>query len=381
MITELKVSNFKTHRSTRIEMSALTLLTGMNSAGKTSLVQALLLLRQSFFNNRLLSGVELNESLCRIGTVNDALYRFAETGIMSFEFLDGQSYRFDYNAGDELGGTFVKKAFYSESVANEHLSKLSLFNDNFQYVSSMRWAGISHFERYDYEAAEHGQISCKLGQGEAVAHYLHLNGGNDAFDYMGMSGETTVAEQVLEWERSISSNITIDVQKGVTGGFDILYGYRLPNVKPIAELRAENVGFGISHSLPVITALVSAKPGSLIVLENPEAHLHPMGQSQLAKLIARVAQRGVQVIVETHSDHIINGILLASKIFEDRSDGKKNCGIDRKNIRIYYIEKDERTQTFAVAHPIKVEGRGRIDFQPKGFFDQAEQDLYQINGF
>lgn len=381
MITRLRVSNFKAHRDTRIEMAALTVLSGMNSAGKTSLVQSLLLLRQTFFDNRLQSGMELNESLCKIGTVNDALYRFAESGIISFEFDDGLTYRLDYDAGDDLGGSFVKKAFYSESVTDGYLSKLSLFNDDFQYVSSMRWAGISHFERYDYDVAEHGQISCKLGQGEAVAHYLYLNGGKDAFDYVKMDGMSTIAEQVSEWERRISRNITIDVQKGVTGGFDILYGYRPPNVKPISELRAENVGYGISHSLPVITALVSAKPGALIILENPEAHLHPRGQAELASLIARVSQKGVQVIVETHSDHIINGFLLASKLFEDGTDDEKVYGIDRENIRIYHVDKDEESQTFAVAHPVIVLSHGRIDFQPKGFFDQAEHDLYRINGF
>ena len=53
--------------------------------------------------------------------------------------------------------------------------------------------------------------------------------------------------------------------------------------------------------------------GELIVIENPETHLHPKGQANLAKLIALVAEQGVQIIIETHSDHIINGLRVATK--------------------------------------------------------------------
>lgn len=76
---------------------------------------------------------------------------------------------------------------------------------------------------------------------------------------------------------------------------------------------AQNVGFGISYVLPIVLALVKAKKGELIILENPEAHLHPRGQRKMGELIARAAQGGVQVIVETHSDHILNGIRFVCK--------------------------------------------------------------------
>lgn len=79
------------------------------------------------------------------------------------------------------------------------------------------------------------------------------------------------------------------------------------------EYTPQNVGFGISYSLHVITAILKAKDGDLIIIENPESHVHPRGQAELGKLIALAAINNIQIIIETHSDHIINGIRVAVK--------------------------------------------------------------------
>ena len=69
-----------------------------------------------------------------------------------------------------------------------------------------------------------------------------------------------------------------------------------------------DVGFGVSQSLPVLVALLVAKPGQLVYLEQPEIHLHPRAQTKLAKILADAAQRGVQVSVETHSSLLLRSI-------------------------------------------------------------------------
>ena len=390
MIRRLEIRNFKSHKDTRIDANNLTVLTGVNSAGKSSLVQALLLLRQSFFKGRLESGLELNGPLCRIGTGQDALCRFANEGEMEFCIRDDVAeLRFDYGVdlnsvfadatdmhcrlqnGDEVGADMVRSGV---------LSKLSLFNSDFQYVSALRWGGKSHFDRFDYEVEKRRQLSVELGQGEAVAHYLYKFGGEDTYDYIDDAEPTSdrklaLSDQVELWERRISRDVTVSVQKGASDGFDILYGHKFSSTKVIDGLGAANVGYGISHVLPVLTALLTAKPNALVVLENPEAHLHPKGQSELARLIARVAQAGAQVIVETHSDHIINGVLVATKMFEE---GRR--GLDRSNVAIYSFDKDPDTQTFTVPREVKIVANGRLDSQPEGFFDQAEKDLFIIDG-
>ena len=62
-----------------------------------------------------------------------------------------------------------------------------------------------------------------------------------------------------------------------------------------------DVGFGVSQVLPVLVALLVAKPGQLVYLEQPELHLHPRAQYVLAKILAETAKRGVKLVVETHS--------------------------------------------------------------------------------
>ena len=128
-------------------------------------------------------------------------------------------------------------------------------------------------------------------------------------------------QQTIYWEQKISPDVTINVeQRKDSSTYAISYGFNGEDsqTKPVMDLRAENIGYGISYTLPVIVALLSAQPGALVILENPEAHLHPGGQAALAKLIAKVASEGIQVIVETHSDHIINGILLACKAYQKK---------------------------------------------------------------
>ena len=386
MLERLTVRNFKSHKSTEIELGALTLLTGVNSSGKSSLIQALLLLRQSFMKDRLSSGLDLNEPLVKIGKGQDALHRMSDSNVLAITVKCGEVFDFEYDVETALDKTFLPMGHQGENVKRENLENLSLFSKNFQYISSLRWGGRSHFDQYDYEVGELGQISKLLGQGECVAHFLYEYGGEQSHNYLvdveAYKAAKTVelSEQVEAWMRRISAGITVEAKKGLTGGFDISYGYAYDGVKPISDLRAENIGYGISHALPVVTALLASKPGALVILENPEAHLHPAGQAELAKLISRVAQNGVQVIVETHSDHIVNGVLVATKLFESDKKDEKIRGLDRGKVKIYYVDKDPDVPAAAKAKEVKVEAGGRLDFQPPGFFDQAEKDLCSLMG-
>lgn len=133
--------------------------------------------------------------------------------------------------------------------------------------------------------------------------------------------------------------------------------------------RATNVGFGISYILPIVTAALSAGEGSLLLIENPEAHIHPHGQLRMGKLLALASLSGVQVIVETHSDHILNGLRLAV-----------HCGdLHQDQVAMHYftriVESDSiRTQ---VITPV-MDRHGRINEWPEGFFDENEKALRQL---
>jgi predicted ATPase len=109
-----------------------------------------------------------------------------------------------------------------------------------------------------------------------------------------------------------------------------------------------------------------AKPGDLIIIENPEAHLHPSAQSKIGKLLALAAQNGVQVIIETHSDHVLNGIRVM--IHGDDVLGKVNADIFKTHF--FYLDGDAQERRVLNAKP-----GGKLTGWPAGFFDEWENNL------
>jgi len=380
MITQLHISNFKSHKDTNINLGNLTVLTGVNGCGKTSVIQSLLLLRQSFLKNRLAQGLDLNHPLCSIGIAHDALYRLAEDDIITFHFTaDHNEYHFSFKAAmTNLQDSFIRKNAYNDNACNDtRLRDLSLFNNDFQYISAARWGGKSVFPKETYAVEIQKQLSLNEGQGELVAHFLDKYGAETIQDYYeeNQKEDLSLLQQTIYWEQKISPDVTINVeQRKDSSTYAISYGFNGEDsqTKPVMDLRAENIGYGISYTLPVIVALLSAQPGALVILENPEAHLHPGGQAALAKLIAKVASEGIQVIVETHSDHIINGILLACKAYQKNH----NQGISNHLVKVYDFHDKEKHAS--KAEEVVIEEDGILRYQPKGFFDQAENDLYSL---
>ena len=108
-----------------------------------------------------------------------------------------------------------------------------------------------------------------------------------------------------------------------------------------------------------------APPGSLCLIENPEAHLHPRGQTRLAELAVRASLAGVQVIAETHSDHFIDGVRIAVR------DGL----IKPDDVAIHYFE---RARGKTVVSSPQVDADGRLSSWPVGFFDQHEENLARL---
>jgi predicted ATPase len=124
------------------------------------------------------------------------------------------------------------------------------------------------------------------------------------------------------------------------------------------DMSPMNVGFGIPYVLPTIVELLVAQPGDLVILENPESHLHPRGQAAIAQLVARVAAHGTQVICESHSDHIINGVRLAVK----------RGTLDAHELLVSYFDKDEYLDTHI--HHIEVDSKGALSSYPDGLLDE-----------
>jgi predicted ATPase len=368
MITELHIQNFKSHGNTLLPLKPLTILTGVNGSGKSSVLQSLLLLRQSYKKQRLNTALILNDSLCNIGIGKDAIYQSSEDDFLQFEIkteLAAYNWRFS---------TLENKDFLPalQEGINTHpdLSNVSLFNNNFQYLNAGRLPELK-YGRGDLMVENERQISLKNGYGELVAQYLYHYGEKDVVKAALKNDNSKYDElihQVTAWEREITPNVNVKPRK-IGESFTIHYSFDRADIFGTTDdFKTENVAFGLTYALPVITAILSAKDDALLLIENPEAHLHPRGQSKLAELMALAAQNGIQMIVETHSDHIFNGIRKAIA-------AKK---IDREKVKVHYLELDN-TNT-SVNTEIQFSDNGRILNHKKGLFDQFDDDLDELLG-
>lgn len=144
---------------------------------------------------------------------------------------------------------------------------------------------------------------------------------------------------------------------------------RLDSADDSSGFSPVNVGFGYSYVLPVVLLSLTAARGSTLIIENPEAHLHPSGQSALMNFIARQSrERDLQLFVETHSDHVINGLRLAVK----------GGVLDRHDAQILLFSREP----FAYAPPeittIHIDSQGELDSYPDNFMDELTRQLLEL---
>ena len=130
-----------------------------------------------------------------------------------------------------------------------------------------------------------------------------------------------------------------------------------------------HTGFGLTQVLPVVVAALSTTKGDMILIENPEVHLHPAGQALMGQFMADVARAGIQVLVETHSDHVLNGVRRAVK------DGR--FAADQVAINFFRTRSDDLPQVLSPT----LDDSGNIDDWPEGFFDQFDKDANYFAGW
>ncbi|MBP0004851.1 MAG: DUF3696 domain-containing protein [Cyanobacteria bacterium SBC] len=360
MLEFIQLKNFKCFEEQRIEFKNLTILSGLNSTGKSSVLQSLLLLRQSYQQDLLPdTGLALNGDLVRIGTAKDALFEGAAEDMIGFEIIWNDSkkgvWNFQYNSESDV----LERV--SPDV-DDSIYQSSLFGDKFQYLEAERFGPRTYLEISDFQVRQHRQIGT---QGEYTAHFLSIYQDESikCSDLAHPERESqTLKSQVEAWMGEVSPGTRLSVRSNT--GLDLVnlqYSYGLSN-----DYRATNVGFGISCTLPIVVAILSSSPGTLVLLENPEAHLHPKGQAKIGELVALAASCGIQIILETHSDHILNGVRLAVHSGKVKPD----------DVQLHYFQRQAikgEWQTDVVSP--RIDRNGRIDRWPDGFFDEWDKSL------
>jgi predicted ATPase len=367
MIKLLHIENFKCFEDQRFELGNLTLLTGLNGTGKSSVIQALLLLRQSYQDQSLQDKkLLLNGDLIQLGTAQDVLFREAEHDKFGFglEFC-GLSAKWHFKYAMHAEAVQLTSEQVSDEVYNT-----SLFGDSFHYLQADRIGPQSAFETSDYAVRECKQLGIK---GEYTPHFLREFGYAKTLTDKRVHPDATGAElmhQVEAWMGEISPGIRINL-----GNYDrdmnrINLRYTFPSGKVRSNpFRSTNVGFGITYTLPIVLALLASEKDALVLLENPESCMHPQGQFKLGELMARAASCGIQVIVESHSDHILNGIRVAVR----------QGHINSNEVSLHYLSRPADTdQLRSKVDSPRLDEDGRIDEWPEGFFDEWEKGLEQL---
>lgn len=367
MIKQIAIHNFKSLKDISFSLSNLNLLTGLNGMGKTSFIQSLLLLRQNVQNG--LSRLELNGPYTQIGKGRDVMYQDSDQEIITFRMLlqgiNGQELdlncTWNYSAESDFLTAHKK---YEPAILNQ----FSLFNDHFQYIEAERTGPRLDYFSSSIDVEKHRQLGL---QGEFTPHYLNFFSTQPIPQRLHhpQAKSPTLIHQTDAWMSEISPGVKLNTKEIPETGKIVLDFQFEKGDQYSNHYRPTNVGFGISYALPVVVALLTSSRDKIIILENPESHIHPRGQAELGKLIALAAANGAQLFVETHSDHIINGVRVAVK----------EKSIEKEKVRIAYFRKETTLlEQYSVIDPIAIDENGELSDYPQDFMDEWNNQLLKL---
>lgn len=381
MIQTLKLTCFKCFATLDLPLAPLTVLSGTNAAGKSTIVQSLLLLHQALAEAESREGrrsLSLDGPLVSLGTVADVISQ--DPGGKTFGIAltadNGFEISWTFSGGDDRSNELAAKVDVVEWSPSEkaygELLPLSARNagaELFNGLNALRYVPadrIGPAEAYPLVEPElHQSLGPQANRAIGTLRWRGLEPVLEELRYPDRTITPPLLQQVEAWLRDLFPGVRIEVRPVAHANL-VTLGIRTRDGTSFH--RPNNVGFGIPYVLPIIVALLTAPPAGLVILENPEAHLHPRAQVQIARLIARVVAEGRQVIVETHSDHVFNAIRVAI--------ARQVISPDR--VALHWFEPD--SDGVIVPRQIQVDARGRISERPAGFFDEIERQLSDLLG-
>jgi predicted ATPase len=381
MLTELSIGNFKSWKTIdKMRLAPITGLFGTNSSGKTSILQLLLMLKQTIESSDRAQVLEFGDekNLTNLGSFRDVVFQHEKPGKLNFSLnwnlvdplvvrdpesktdtlfsADKLAFRCEVgeNGADRLavssfeydadGNRFVLRrkgqsgAKYELANAGEGINfirtqgrpwdlpapvkfygfpdQVYAYYQNAGFLSNLQLAFEDVFKRLYYlgplrefpqrHYGWKGSEPADMGRrGERVVDALLASRQNGRYISPGYKRKKQTLEQrVAHWLKELGLIYDFSVERIAEG--NNIYQVRVQKTPATAEVLITDVGFGVSQILPILVLCYYVPEGSIILLEQPEIHLHPSVQSGLADVfVDAMKNRGVQIIIESHSEHLL----------------------------------------------------------------------------
>lgn len=453
MLNSYSLSNFKGIKHLKgFKLNPLTILCGINSIGKSSFLQSILLLKQSHSKSEDNKPLILNGEYVQLGTPNNIIYDHEEKNILGFEidfeyYYDPNKHKFNISYIDDPGSfeqmkdtirlsyKVVNSQFALESLqmfptydTGSPILDIKLLEQNIYtlvfeeqhpyFVKLLSYNGLLPEFKFLHDIVHHTPMETATAS-EFILKYLKdvnqsLNelmnsinyigpfrepplrryNSSETYTQVGVRGQNAPIIYAQEYNRVLLNCYTFDPEADnfirnpeiklaaavrfwmdLMGFHDLKLDFYEELISMTVKTRETNssraniadIGFGFSQLFPIILQGLRMAESGVILLEQPEIHLHPLLQMKLGDFLLSLALSGKQVIVETHSEHIINR--LVRRIVEDETD-KLN-----KISGIHFFSQGENGLEIKEVSVNDILG---ITNWPEGFFDQSVDEKERI---
>lgn len=387
MFQRIDLLHFKCFELLRLPLRPLTLLSGLNASGKSSVMQALALFHQTVREHEWSAALMLNGGAVRLGTAGDVIDQVSGSrgcGIglrerdteFQWDFVtdhrsdmslrvervavDGQVYA---EADDELMQLHQLVPQEVENDARDVVARLY----ELSYLTAER---TGPRDTYALEGREY--LGVVGARGEHAVSLLYSRGDDTVVDSLALGGAPrTLLRQVGTRMATFFPGCELEVSP-IPGANALTLGVRTSHQTDFH--RPAHTGFGITQILPIVVASLTARTDhGMVLVENPEVHLHPAGQATMGEFLAEVAASGVQVVLETHSDHVLNGVRRAVK--------RGVLKADAAALHFFRSREDAAGDGGAQVQSPQLADDGGVDHWPEGFFDQFDRDMSYFAGW
>jgi predicted ATPase len=345
MLKHIDIQAYKCLENCQLPLQALTLLTGPNSSGKSTVIQAILIALSSLEQK---NQIYLDEVVKPYSQYDEVVCRWATTRVITIRVFFGAA-----PFGIEISHDSIK-------TTNDSVSIPLQYEESFFYLSANRLG--------PEDISELNKKLCIGPKGQWAFGYLEQHKDKPLHDAIchAAAPSKTLKAQLAYWLTFIVG-ISVEARTQKITATSVKTSF---NVGVIEDISPFNTGAGNSYLLKLLIMCLTCKPGDVLLIENPEIHLHPGAQARLGAFLAYLAARGVQVVAETHCEHLINRIRF--EIYQDK--------LNAHDVVIHYKANEKSNfETLLINQSGHfVDSNGVSTTFPAGFFDSTLRELLEI---